>query len=223
MRGTRSKFNDYKRGEKEYPPLPFNLLELQAECSKLFGYSPDKVLEKTQSLREKHKAISYNRSDCQYLPENLYAESPQIIECLKTNFKEDIGQHNANTSIKSKAFDDSKLSAHYGIVPLQTKLNLGNLDNAELEIYRLIAKRFLMQFYPCLYQSFKFNFNVNSYIFETTKRQDADLGFKATFEKEAESNKENSLDFNTLLDSKVATAQSISLSKEKQSQDRFIQ
>ena len=204
-----------KEDKKEYPPLPFNLLELQAECSRLFGYSPDKVLEKTQSLREKHKAISYNRSDCQYLPENIYTESPQIIECLKANFKEDIGQHNTDTSIKSKAFDDSKLSAHYGIIPLQTKLDLNSLDSAELEIYRLIAKRFLMQFYPpCLYQSFKFSFNVKGHIFETTKRQDTDLGFKAIFEKESESNKEN-LDFNALLDSKVATCQSISLSKEK--------
>ena len=204
-----------KEDKKEYPPLPFNLLELQAECSRLFGYSPDKVLEKTQSLREKHKAISYNRSDCQYLPENIYTESPQIIECLKANFKEDIGQHNTDTSIKSKAFDDSKLSAHYGIIPLQTKLDLNSLDSAELEIYRLIAKRFLMQFYPpCLYQSFKFSFNVKGYIFETTKRQDIDLGFKAQFEKESESSKEN-LDFNTLLDSKVATCQSVSLSKEK--------
>lgn len=213
--GQKAQLTLTKEDKKEYPPLPFNLLELQAECSRLFGYSPDKVLEKTQSLREKHKAISYNRSDCQYLPENLFAESPQIIECLKANFKEDIGQHNADTSIQSKAFDDSKLSAHYGIIPLQTKLDLNSLDSAELEIYKLIAKRFLMQFYPpCLYQSFKFSFNVKGYIFETTKRQDTDLGFKATFEKELESSKE-SLDFNTLLDSKVATCQSISLSKEK--------
>ena len=72
-----------------------------------------------------------------------------------------------------------------------------------------------MQFYPpCLYQSFKFSFNVKGYIFETTKRQDTDLGFKAQFEKESESSKEN-LGFNTLLDSKVATCKSVSLSKEK--------
>ena len=222
-----------KEEKKEYPPLPFNLLELQAECSRLFGYSPDIVLETTQSLREKHKAISYNRSDCQYLPENLYTESPQIIECLKANFKEEIGQHNANTHIKSRAFDDSKLSAHYGIVPLQTKLDLNNLDTKELEIYKLIAKRFLMQFYPpCLYQSFKFSFNVKGYLFETTKRQDVDLGFKEFFKEnhhsvekpeeslktEAESSKEskeNPSDLNTLLDSQIAQCQSISLSKEK--------
>ncbi|MBX7491220.1 DNA topoisomerase 3 [Helicobacter turcicus] len=228
-----------KENKKEYPPLPFNLLELQAECSKLFGYSPDSVLDITQTLREKHKAISYNRSDCQYLPENLYAESPQIIECLKTNFKEDIGQLNANTSIKGKAFDDSKLSAHYGIIPLQTKLNLEDLSENERKIYTLIAQRFLMQFYPpCLYESFKLRFKVKDYVFETTKRQDLDLGFKGTFEN-AESHRdtsalpkydnnkvqydnnnqsnEESLDFNTLLDSKEdkAICKAIILSKEK--------
>ena len=67
-----AKINLKKKKKKEYPPLPYNLLVLQAECAKLFGFSPDKTLEITQNLREKHKAITYNRSDCQYLPETMF-------------------------------------------------------------------------------------------------------------------------------------------------------
>lgn len=204
--------NITKESKKEYPPLPFNLLELQAECSKLYGLSPDKVLEITQTLREKYKAISYNRSDCQYLPENIFTESPKIIECLKDNFSEDIGQNNADSSIKSKAFDDSKLSAHYGIIPLQTRFNLKELNANELNIYTLIAKRFLMQFYkPCEYLSFKFEFSIDDYVFETSKRQNTQLGFKEYFEK----TDSESIDYENLLNAKEAICQSVNISKEK--------
>lgn len=198
----------------EYPPLPYNLLELQAESAKLFGFSPDRVLNITQSLREKHKAISYNRSDCQYLPESIYEEAPQLIETLKHNFKsQDIGQHNADSSIKSKAFDDSKLSAHYGIVPLQTELDIQNLSKDELEIYTLICKRFLMQFYkPCEYESYKFSFHIDGYVFETSIRRDLYLGFKEHFSKE---HTENMQWLDSIKNNNSALCQDITISKEK--------
>lgn len=211
-------FSLTKENKKEYPPLPYNLLELQAECSKLYGLSPDKTLEITQNLREKHKAISYNRSDCQYLPENLYSEAPFILNCLKENFKEiEIGQSSVDLSIKSKAFDDSKLSAHYGIVPLQSKINLTALNELERNIYTLISKRFLMQFYaPCEYESYQFTFTIKDYVFQTSKRINTSLGFKEYFtnqnDKEAGEKDES---FNPFLECKEALCESVESSKEK--------
>lgn len=207
------KANITKENKKEYPPLPYNLLELQAMASKLYGFSPDKTLKLTQNLRETHKAISYNRSDCQYLPESLHEEAPALIETLKANFIEDIGQNNANATIKSKAFDDSKLSAHYGIVPLQTKLDINGLSADELKIYTLISKRFLMQFYPpCEYENFHFSFSFENFVFQTSKRKDIYLGFKEYFENTNEDKKE---DFNPLLSLNFALCQSIECSKEQ--------
>lgn len=49
------------------PALPYNLTVLQSEMNKKYGYSMSKTLEITQNLRDKYKAISYNRSDCRYL------------------------------------------------------------------------------------------------------------------------------------------------------------
>lgn len=202
-----------KELKQEAPPLPFNLLELQAEISKLYGFSPDKTLKLTQSLRETHKAISYNRSDCQYLPESLHEEAPLIIKCLKANFKENIGQDEVNLNIKSKAFDDSKLSAHYAIVPLQTKLDLNKLSEEERKVYTLICERFLMQFYPpCEYKSFHFKFSLNDYIFETSKRVNTNLGFKAYFYKNE--TKEDK-DYEALLSLNSASCQNVEIKKEQ--------
>ncbi|HDZ4996504.1 TPA: DNA topoisomerase III, partial [Campylobacter jejuni] len=197
----------------EYPPLPYNLLNLQAEASKLYGFSAKKTLDITQNLREKHKAISYNRSDCEYLPENIYNEAPQIIELIKNNFNDDIGQNNVNLNIKSKAFDDTKLSAHYGIIPTQSKIDINKLSKDEKLIYTLITQRFLMQFYePCKYDSYNLEINIKDYVFSTTLRVDTELGFKEYFNK----NEKEEIGFlKNIKDNDIAKCQNIEIKAEK--------
>ena len=72
---------------KEDPPLPFNLVKLQSYCSSHFGYNPAEVMDITQSLRETHKAITYNRSDCQYLSEEHFKEAPKTVSQVIDNIK----------------------------------------------------------------------------------------------------------------------------------------
>lgn len=136
----------------EFAPLPYNLLELQSECSRKFGFKPDRTLEITQILREKHKLISYNRSDCQYLPENLYEQSPEILASIKAVFSSaafDELIDNADTNIKSQAFNDKFITAHYGIIPTSgTKAKISDLSKETADVFELIAKRFIAQFYP---------------------------------------------------------------------------
>ena len=68
--------------EKALPPLPFDLGTLQQAASKRWGYSADKVLEIAQSLYEKHKATTYPRTDCGYLPVSMRAEIPSVLNAL---------------------------------------------------------------------------------------------------------------------------------------------
>ncbi|TLD80371.1 DNA topoisomerase [Helicobacter trogontum] len=140
-----------KENKKEYPPLPYNLLILQAECAKNLGLKPDEVLSITQRLREQYQLITYNRSDCQYLPETKFDEAKDIIKSIGENISSNefnnLIQH-ADLSIKSKAFNDSNLSAHYGIIPTTATADFTKLQHLEKIIYEMIAKRFLCQFYP---------------------------------------------------------------------------
>ncbi|CAD7289497.1 DNA topoisomerase 3 [Campylobacter majalis] len=170
-----------QESKKENPPLPYNLLNLQSEASKIYGFSAKKTLDITQALREKHKAISYNRSDCEYIPTTIYEQRNDLISALAHNFSNgrfDFSYINSN--LKSLAFDDSKITAHYAIIPTETRLNLSNLNADELKIYTLIAKRFLLQFCePREYESYKIILNSNDLIFEKTLNFTTKLGFKA--------------------------------------------
>ena len=190
-----------KESKKEYPPLPYNLLILQTEASKLYGLSPTKTLEITQTLREKYKAISYNRSDCQYLPTSIFSQAKDIVDSLKANFApNDIGQNGVNLAIKSKAFDDGKLSAHYGIIPTKSRFSLSALSEDEKNIYTLIAARFLMQFYEAReFDSYALEFRIHSHIFKTTITNTTKLGFTQTFKSE-DLPSENSSDLIAFLD-----------------------
>lgn len=135
----------------ENPPLPYSLLKLQVDCSKILGLKPDKTLEITQNLREKYKAITYNRSDCEYLPVTLWESSPETIDSLKANFTSNTEItkfiNSTNTSIKSIAFNDENITAHHAIIPTAQKLNLSDLTKDEANVYMLIVKRFLAQFF----------------------------------------------------------------------------
>lgn len=63
------------------------LVKLQSYCSSHFGYNPADVMDITQSLRETHKAITYNRSDCQYLSEEHFKEAPKTLAQVVQNIK----------------------------------------------------------------------------------------------------------------------------------------
>ena len=210
--------------KKEYPPLPYNLLVLQAECAKIFGFSPDKTLQITQSLREKHKAITYNRSDCQYLPETMFEEAPKILNSIKENLNNDEIQAliaGSDIKIKSKAFNDANISAHYGIIPTQNKIS-SQLTQDELVVYDLIAKRFIIQFFhPREYQTTTISLEINQRIFTATQNKTIKSGFRSLWEnidndKEEEQDiDKNEYDLSNLKDNDIAKCSLIQIEKKQ--------
>jgi len=137
------------KDKQQAAPLPYNLLKLQADASRKFGFKPDQVLSITQSLREKHKLITYNRSDCEYLSDEQHKDAAAVLAAIAGTapFLANAAS-TANPSLKSKAFNSKKVSAHHGIVPTQTTGNFDKLSPAEQKIYQLIARAYVAQFFP---------------------------------------------------------------------------
>ncbi|MCI7354332.1 DNA topoisomerase III [Actinobacillus porcinus] len=135
--------------EKSAPPLLFALSDLQSECNRLFGMGAQQVLDIAQALYEKHKATTYPRTDCGYLPESQFAEVPKVLSSLANsnpNWKK-ILPH-LDPSQKSRAWNDKKITAHHGIIPTMGKVNLSMMNTDELKVYDLICRRYLAQFLP---------------------------------------------------------------------------
>lgn len=135
--------------KKKSPPLPYNLLKLQQDAARKWGYGLDETLQITQSLREKHKLITYNRSDCQYLSDEQFEDVPNVLAAIAQTAGILAGAAgNADSSKKGKVFNSNKVTAHHAIIPTETIGDLTKLSEKEKNIYMLIARAYIAQFYP---------------------------------------------------------------------------
>ncbi|WP_324729648.1 type IA DNA topoisomerase [Pseudomonas chlororaphis] len=136
--------------EKTTPaPLPFSLLDLQVAVSKEHGIDIEKTDAIAQDLREKHKAITYNRSDCSYLSEEQFSAAPETLATLARLLPE-LGSvfADVDSERKSRAFNDKKTSAHTAIIPVGSKFDIAVLSSDERKVYLTIVRRYLAQFLP---------------------------------------------------------------------------
>lgn len=149
-------------------PLPFSLLDLQVRLNNKYGFSSDKVLKITQDLREKHKAITYNRSDCRYLTDDQFNEAPQTLDFLTDLFPE-LPKEQIDKTKKGRAFNANKVTAHTAIIPVTGKYQLNDFTQDELKVFTEIATQYFIQFLPeKSYQQVTAIVACNGYQFKTT-------------------------------------------------------
>ena len=127
--------------------LPFSLSALQIEAGKRFNYGPKEVLDSVQKLYER-KFTTYPRSDCDYLPTSQLTDATAIINNLAENSVLGPAAKGANRNLRSRAWDDDKISAHHAIIPTTVKFSETGLTETDINLYHLIAKAYLVQFYP---------------------------------------------------------------------------
>ena len=134
--------------KKEQPRLPYSLSALQIDAGRKYGLSPQEILDTMQSLYEK-KLTTYPRSDCDYLPENQLADVAVILGNLK-GLSQDISVAvaGADPALRSRAWNDKKISAHHAIIPTRVKADLSSLSETETKLYLMVATAYLAQFYP---------------------------------------------------------------------------
>ncbi len=169
-----------QKQSKQAAPLPYSLSALQIDASKRFGMSAQQVLDTCQSLYEKHKLITYPRSDSRYLPKEHYSQRESIVDAIANNAKElQSGAQGADLSLKSKAWNDSKVDAHHAIIPTPKKSSVNGLSANEMKIYQQIARQYLMQFYPsAVFADAKLVFDIAGGVFIAKGRQLVNPGWK---------------------------------------------
>jgi len=140
----------YTRDKKtQAPPLPYALADLQVEAGKRLSMSAKAVLDACQSLYETHRLITYPRSDCSYLPEGHHGQAREVLAAIGTHAPSLAPlARKADLTLRSKAWNDKKVTAHHAIIPTPNTSNSASMNDAERAVYALIASRYLAQFYP---------------------------------------------------------------------------
>ena len=130
-------------------PLLFDLTSLQREANSKFGFPARMTLSIAQALYEKHKALTYPRTDSRYLPEDYVATVKANLGKLKgTDYAPFAAKILQNDWVKpsKRIFNNAKVSDHFAITP--TAEVPSKLTETEIKIYDLVVKRFMAVFYP---------------------------------------------------------------------------
>ncbi|WP_414041195.1 DNA topoisomerase 3 [Acidithiobacillus sp. M4-SHS-6] len=131
--------------KQQQAPLGFSLAELQKVCSAKLGMSAQQVLDAAQALYEEHKAATYPRTDCRYLPEEQHGEAGRVLAALaKLGFADLV--NGADSGKKSAIWNTGKVTAHHAIIP--TGSMQGSMSPAVAKVYETIVRSYLAQFYP---------------------------------------------------------------------------
>ena len=189
------------------PPLLYDLTSLQREANGRFGFSARTTLSLAQALYERHKVLTYPRTDSRALPEDYLPTVKATLEALKqTNaYGAFAGQVLKAKWLKpnKRIFDNSKISDHFAIIPTLQKPR--SLSEAEAKLYDLVVKRFLAIFYPAA--EYLLTTRITRVIGEPFKTEGKVLlspGWLAVYGKEAQSTEEPML-AKVLPNEKVAT------------------
>jgi DNA topoisomerase-3 len=165
-----------KKKGKEFAPRLFDLTSLQVESNKKLNLTADETLKVVQQLYEK-KLVSYPRVDTTYLPEDQYPKIQGILKGLV-----DYSQYTQKILAKKipktkRVFDNSKITDHHAIIP--TGVKAGAIPAVERDVYDMIVRRFLANFYPdCIISNTKVSGKAQNYLFKATGKEILEPGWR---------------------------------------------
>ena len=136
--------------KKTFPPLLYDLTELQKDAYRRFGFSPKETLNIMQRLYENHKVLTYPRTDSRYISSDIVPTLKDRVQaCAVGPYRKAAGKVFKGPFTKDAPFvNDKKVSDHHAIIPTEQFVQLEHMTGEERKIYDLVIKRFLAALYP---------------------------------------------------------------------------
>jgi DNA topoisomerase-3 len=152
VKGAKATVTEEAKPTTQASPLLFDLTSLQREANGKFGFSAKTTLSLAQSLYERHKALTYPRTDSRALPEDYLPVAKDTFNMLADSGMKHLAPHaltalnNGYIKPSKRIFDNAKVSDHFAIIP--TLQAPSGLSEAEQKLYDLVVRRFMAVFFP---------------------------------------------------------------------------
>ncbi|MGC7615442.1 DNA topoisomerase III [Staphylococcus epidermidis] len=170
------------KNKKSYAQPLFNLTDLQQEAYKRYKMGPKETLNTLQHLYERHKLVTYPRTDSNYLTHDMVDTIQERLRAIPaTDYKSHVRDLISETfSSKMHIFNNQKVSDHHAIIPTEVRPSIEQLSQREFKIYMLIAERFLENLMnPYLYEVLTIHAQLKGYHFVLKEKIPKQLGYKA--------------------------------------------
>ena len=146
--GQPARAEEETKPSSQLSPLLFDLTSLQREANSRFGFSAKTTLGLAQALYEKHKVLTYPRTDARALPEDYLDTVKGVLDSLPEEYAAFAGEIKAKGWVKpnKRIFNNAKISDHFAIIPTGNAPK--SLSEAEAKVYDMVTRRFLAVFFP---------------------------------------------------------------------------
>lgn len=182
--------------KREAPPLCMSLSNLQKIASAQCGFSAKQTLDIAQSLYEKHKATTYPRTDCGYLPLSQFKEARGVLNAI-VKVDPELTDLIAlcNTETQSRVWDDKKITAHHGIIPTANmRVDMRAMSEPERQLYQLIRAYYLAQFLGDYeYSQRSVCIDIEQHLFKGMSNTPVNLGWKKAINNREDDEKDSEL------------------------------
>jgi DNA topoisomerase-3 len=125
------------------PPALYDLTDLQRHANRLYGFSAQKTLDLAQALYEKHKLLSYPRTDSRYLSQDVAGTLPRIVKTIAEPYRQHLAPGTGERPLGKRFVDDTKVRDHHAIIPTTTAPGSAGVTPDEAKIYDMVCRRLL--------------------------------------------------------------------------------
>ncbi|MBO4297795.1 MAG: DNA topoisomerase 3 [Clostridia bacterium] len=170
--------------KRQPPPQLYDLTALQRDANRALGLSAAKTLEIAQALYEKHKLLTYPRTDSRYLPHDMKSRVAKVIATLPEPWASPAQPLRALDKLPAggRVYNDAKVSDHHALVPTGSYGALDKLSDAERRVFDMVVRRLLAVHYPDYeYQAVRMTTRVGEHDFRTTGAIPLKEGWKAVY------------------------------------------
>lgn len=177
------------------PPAAYDLTELQRDANKKYAYSAKETLDIMQSLYERHKALTYPRTDSRYISDDVVATIPDRLRAVMVAPYKEAAQRVMRTRpLQTKYIvNNAKVTDHHAIIPTEEQPSLYDLTGPERNIYDLVVRRFLAVLMPpAEYEEVELTVSIDRYSFRAKGKIIREQGWKAMYDKNFATDEEDS-------------------------------
>lgn len=183
-----------KKERRTYAPKLYDLTSLQQEANKKYGFSAKQTLNYMQSLYERHKVVTYPRTDSRYLTTDIVETLADRVKACRGGEYTAVCARILKAPIQgNKSFvDNSRVSDHHAIIPTEQGIRMNELEYGERKIYELVVSRFLAVLLPpCVYEETFVTAECGGEIFTARGNRILQAGWREAYPYEEEEDEED--------------------------------
>jgi len=182
-----------KKEKREAPPKAYDLTELQRDGNRYLGFSAKKTLQVLQGLYERHKYVTYPRTDSKHITTDMVPTLKDRLKAVvETKYREKVNELLAGEINPGKNFvDNNRVNDHHAIIPTEVKADLRELNVEEKQLFDLIVRRFIVVLSsPYIYESISMTLSAGGEKLYARGSRSLDKGWK-TIDRQTRSHENN--------------------------------